>query len=332
MATQTATDKAPAKPGNVPATQKAAAPTISGTSKSITDMVESSISQMVMAGKLVLPPDYAVANALKSAYLMLQTVENRDHKKALEVCTRESVANALLDMVVQGLNVGKDQGYFIVFGNQLVFMRSYMGAMAVVKMVNPAVKDFAFAVVYEGDVFKYSLKNGQKTVVQHEQELANIDKANILAAYAIALDKDNNPIRTEISTIDEIHQAWKQSRNNPFDDKGDVKESSTHGKFASDMAQKTVINKLCKFIINSSSDNTLLKETVNKTYEVVDAAAVKAEISDAANAGPVLEIPAETITETAQAAEQSTQPEKSPPPAGDGQLPLTGATARKPGF
>jgi recombination protein RecT len=39
----------------------------------------------------------------------------------LQACTRDSIANALLDMAVQGLNPAKKQGYFIAYGKQLVF-------------------------------------------------------------------------------------------------------------------------------------------------------------------------------------------------------------------
>lgn len=51
----------------------------------------------------------------------------------MEVCSRESIANSLLDMVVQGLSPAKTQCYFIVYGNQLQLNRSYFGTQAVLK-------------------------------------------------------------------------------------------------------------------------------------------------------------------------------------------------------
>jgi recombination protein RecT len=164
--------------------------------------------------------------------------------------------------------------------------------MAVAQMVNPRIREFAYAVVYEGDTFKYGIKNGKKIVTVHEQDIKNVDKAKIVAAYCIALDKEGNPLRTEIFTIAEIHQAWKQSKMKPINDNGTVNENSTHGKFAAEMALKTVINKCCKGIINASSDNALLLERINRNEDLADRAEVESEIEEMANAGEVLEIEA----------------------------------------
>src|SRR5690625_2664860 len=79
------------------------------------------VNQMLQAGQLHVPADYSPDNALKAAWLNLQEVKDRNKKPALEVCTQASVANALLSMVVQGLDVNKKQGYFIVYGNHLAF-------------------------------------------------------------------------------------------------------------------------------------------------------------------------------------------------------------------
>ena len=274
--------------------------------RSIVDIVSDKIHAFLNSGELHLPKDYSVDNALKSAYLVLQTVEDRDKKPALEVCERSSIANALLDMIVQGLNPGKKQVYFIVYGKTLVAQRSYFGSMAVAEMVNPSIKDWGYDVVYEDDTFKYGIHNGKKSVIEHVQDLSNIDKAKIIAAYAMALDKDGNPIKAEVMTIDEIHQSWKQSKMNPIDDQGHVKESSVHGKFARDMALKTVINKVAKFIINASSDNALLLERINRNEELADTAGVQAEIEAKANTGSVIMIEEES-SKSAELSEKGTE-------------------------
>jgi recombination protein RecT len=157
-------------------------------------------------------------------------------------------------------------------------------------MVQPLIDDFAYAVVYEGDTFKYGIKNGKKTVLEHEQELENVDKKNIIGAYAIALNKAGEPLRSEIQTIDEIKQAWKQSKMNPVNEKGDVKSDSTHGKFTADMAMKTVINKLCKAIVNASSDKSILLERMNRAEDLSDRVSVEVEIEDQANTGDIIDI------------------------------------------
>jgi len=194
-------------------------------------------------------------------------------------------------MVVQGLNPIKNQVYFIVYGKTLTAQRSYFGSMAVAKMVQPLIDDFAYAVVYEGDKFKYGITNGKKNVLEHEQDLGNVDKKKIIGAYAIALDKTGDPIRSEIMTIEEIKQGWKQSKMNPVADNGTIKADSTHGKFTADMATKTVVNKLCKAIVNASSDKALLIETMRRGEDLADRAAAEAEIEEEANTGDVIDLP-----------------------------------------
>ena len=260
------------------------------------DVVATKVRGFMDNGELFLPKHYSPDNALKAAWLQLQSVVDKDGKLALQACTRDSIANALLDMIVQALNPMKSQCYWIVYGNKLTCQRSYMGAMAVAQMVEPKIGEFAFAVVYEGDIFKYGIKNGKKFVSEHTQDLDNVDKKKIKGAYCIALDNAGEPMRTEILTIAEIHQAWKQSKMNPFDDKGNIKDSSTHGKFTSQMALKTVINRTCKLIINASSDNALLLERINRNEDLADAAEAEAAIAENANTGPVLEIAPEMHT------------------------------------
>src|SRR5690625_5427349 len=86
--------------------------------KDITDSVNGSLARLQDDG-LTLPPNYNASNALKSAFFRLQQVQDRQKRPALEVCTTESIANSLLDMVVQGLSPAKTQCYFIVYGTEL---------------------------------------------------------------------------------------------------------------------------------------------------------------------------------------------------------------------
>jgi recombination protein RecT len=262
--------------------------------QSIVDIVGGKLNSYMTHGEIALPKDYSPANAMRFAWLALQDVTNKDGRPALEVCTKDSIANALLSMAVQALNVGKNQGYFIVYGNKLSFQRSYFGTMAVTKMVEPKVNDFAYAVVYQGDVFRYGIHLGKKMVTEHEQDIDNVDKTKIKAAYCIALDKTGAPYRTEIMTIDQIHQSWKQSKMNPFDEHGKLKPGSTHAKFTEDMCLRTVVNKCCKPIINTSTDSQLLLDIVRRTEDVADMAVVDEEIGERANQGPVIDVTAGT--------------------------------------
>lgn len=253
------------------------------------DIVAKKVRLFQENNELHLPADYSPENAMKSAWLILQSTQDKDKKPALQVCTTDSIANSLLDMVVQGLNPAKKQCYFIVYGNKLVCQRSYFGSMAVAKNVAGA-KDVYAQVVYKGDDFVYGINRGRKQVLKHEQKLENVKPENILAAYCVIEFGDERPPYTDIMTMDQIKTAWSKSKMNP-----DGKDS-THSQFSEEMAKKTVINRACKAYINSSSDgNLLLIKHFNRTEDALAEQEVEEEIAENAN-GDYIDIEA-TITE-----------------------------------
>lgn len=277
----------------------------------ISDVVAKKVRQFQQSGELHLPANYSPENAMKSAWLILQDTKNRDKKPVLQTCNRTSIANALLDMVVQGLNPAKKQGYFIAYGDQLVFQRSYFGTMALAKMVDDSIAEIVAEVVYEGDTFKYSMVRGRKEISIHEQALENINNKKIKAAYCMVINTDGEIVKTEIMTFDEIKQAWKQSQMNPVDEKGQVKAGSTHDKFTAEMAKKTVINRACKAILNSSSDSHLLRQSIARSSEIQAEVEVAEEIEANANTTPIDIVEAEyedipTCDEPVGAGEQQT--------------------------
>lgn len=213
----------------------------------ISDQVLARVNSFEQEGGINLPKNYSVSNSLKSAWLILQDVEDREHHKALSVCTKSSIANALFDMVLQGLSVSKNQGYFIVYGNKLDFQRSYFGTVALAKRAGGIKTEPVANVIYEGDEFVYTIdpKTGLMSVIKHEQTLENINDAKIKAAYAI-VTLANGQTQTTIMTIQQIHSAWNQGAT-----KGN---SPAHKNFPAEMCKKTVIGRACKMIINSSDD------------------------------------------------------------------------------
>ena len=243
--------------------------------KDVVDVVGKKVQEFVSRGELHLPPNYSVENAMKSAWLILQNTVDKDKRPVLQVCTRDSIANALLDMAVQGLNPAKKQGYFIAYGKQLVFQRSYFGTMAVTKRVAGA-KDIFAEIVYKGDEFEYTIKNGNKYITKHIQRIENVDPDNIVAAYCTIIFDDDRQF-TDVMTWPEIQKAWSKSKMNPD------KEGSTHKDFAQEMARKTVINRACKRYLNSSDDGSLLMYHVNRADEIAAEAEVEAEIEENAN-------------------------------------------------
>lgn len=264
--------------------------------KNIIDVVQSKVSGFVNAGELQLPSDYSPENALKSAFLILQDTENRDKKPVLTACSQNSIANSLLNMIVQGLNPEKKQCYFIAYGPSLACQRSYFGNMALAKRVNENIGEIIAEIVYNDDKLSYKIDRGKKNIVGHEQELENIDKNKIKAVYCIVLDKSGEPISTELMTISQIHQAWKQSKMNPFDNNEKLKVNSTHSKFTEDMCKKTVISKACKPIINSSNDSTILSRSITDTGDDVSEIIPEIEYRENANQIPI-DIQGETVPE-----------------------------------
>lgn len=250
--------------------------------KDTVDVVAEKVRQFQQAGEIHFPPNYSPENAMKSAWLTLQNTIDKDKNPVLSVCTRDSIANALLDMVIQGLNPAKKQGYFIAYGKTLVFQRSYFGTMAVTKNVVGAQDIFA-QVIYKGDDFEYSIERGRKVILKHVQRLENIEKGDIVAAYCTIVFGDNRPDYTEIMTIDEIKAAWSMSKMNP------ESAGSTHQKFSSEMVKKTVINRTCKAYINSSNDSGLVLDHFNRADDVRAEAEVDEEIMDNAN-GDVIDV------------------------------------------
>ncbi len=254
------------------------------------DLILKKVQVFENDGELALPENYSAPNALKSAWLMLQDVVDKNKKPALEVCTKASIANAMLNMVIQGLNPVKKQCYFIVYGQNLTLSPSYLGNKAVALRLDTDLKDIYAEVVYEGDVVKYSITLGQRSLISHEQEIGNINGANIIGAYAMAVTHDDVAKRTELMSMDEIKQAWMQSRMNPLTDKGHIKAGSTHAKFTAEMAKKTVTNRLCKHIIGASDDRNLVAKASKMTDDDAAKAQAQAQADEHGNTGDVIDI------------------------------------------
>lgn len=237
-------------------------------------------------GDLKLPTNYSPENAIRSAWLILQDVKNMEKRPALDVCTKESIANALLDMVLQGLSPVKKQCYFVVYGSKLTLQKSYIGNIAVSKRV-ANVKEVKAVPVYEGDVFKYeiNIETGRKKVTEHKQDFANIDPDKTAGAYAIVTE-NNDTSWTEIMTIKQIRKAWEM---------GNAKgQSPAHKNFTDEMACKTVVNRALKVAIGSSDDGDMFLD--EEQFDDIVTSGVKQQIADNANKKEIGITPTPTVT------------------------------------
>ncbi|EGO9014913.1 RecT protein [Enterococcus faecalis] len=220
--------------------------------KDVTDAVSNRIKGLEQDG-LQLPANYNASNALKSAWFAIQKVQDRNKRPALEVVTKESVANTLLDMVVQGLSPAKTQCYFVVYGKELQMQRSYFGTQAVLKRLSN-VKDIWAEVVHKGDVFRIGSEKGRTVVKEFEPDFANQDN-EIIGAFAVIEKNDGERVYT-VMTKKEIDKSWSKA-----------KTKNVQNDFPGEMAKRTVINRAAKTFINTSDDSDLLTDAINRTTE-----------------------------------------------------------------
>lgn len=255
--------------------------------KNITEEVLARVQDLNKKGDLVIPQGYSAENALKSAYLILSETIDKDKKPVLQSCSKPSIANSLLDMVIQGLSPAKKQCYFVAYGGKLQLMRSYMGTVAVTKRLKD-VKDVKAYCIYEGDEFEteFDIKTGTIKVSKFNPKFENIDLNKIKGAFALILGEDG-PVHTEIMSITQIKNSWNQGYA-----KG---KSGAHTNFTDEMAKKTVINRACKMFANTSDDSDILVGAFNNTDKAFDEKdmvsnvdyEIKEEIKEKANSKPI---------------------------------------------
>lgn len=191
-----------------------------------------------------LPKDYNHVNAIKASVLVLSELKDRNGRPFNEVCTPQSIQKALFSMATKGLDVSRNQAYYIVRNNQLCLHESYFGKVARVKRVYPDF-DPTPRVVYQGDVFEYTtdVKTGRMQLVKHEQKIENLDK-DFVGAYMYLPCPDGGQ-KLYIMTKKQIVTAWMKSSN---------KSMTVQHEFREKMIGKTIINSGCTMIINATPE------------------------------------------------------------------------------
>lgn len=258
--------------------------------KNLADNVQNRVLELTNKGRLNLPKNYSVGNALSSAWLIIQDLKDKNNKPALEVCTKESIANALLEMAILGLNPVKKQGYFIVYGNRLGWFTSYFGKCASIKRLKGIETEPIGTIIYEGDNVEIGYNElGEEIVLSHKTTWENKLKNNRVGAYATVIA--NGIKRYALMTKTEIKESWLK---NPS-----PSNKRDHVDFEGEFMKRTVINRLVKMILQTSNDDDLLAETMIKNedemYDAIQqdyiettANEVKDEIETKANASEQL--------------------------------------------
>lgn len=239
--------------------------------KDISAQVLAKVDTFQKSGELRIPKDYSPENALKSAYLVLTDPRNN----LLAKCTKESVANALLKMVVWGLSPLKKQCDFIPYGDKLECNPEYTGNIVLAKRYG-SLKWIKANAIFENDVFEFHVdaETGCKKIIKHEQSLESIGSKTLKGAYAIYQLEDGTT-DVEVMSMVQIKDAWNQ---------GAMKGNSpAHKNFPDQMAMKTVINRACKLLIRGSDDSVLYSgdenDDLNPVQREIDQNANVEEVS-----------------------------------------------------
>lgn len=253
--------------------------------KNITDKVFNTLSVYQSQGSVNFPQNYSVGNALKSAWLIYQ----QDAK--LQACDPNSVANALLDMCIGGLNPSKSQCYFVPMGNKCTLMTSYFGKQTMVKRIK-GVKDVRADVIYRDTKYELIVDVFGNDDIQITEPcpLDMRKNENIIGAWArIILDPEifGTDSFVTIMTLEDIQNAFNM---------GNAKGASkAHKSFLNEMAKKTAINRCIKNFVNTRDDQDIIIDVLNRTTSAEykdDYAEVQTKVVDV-QASEIVEMPKE---------------------------------------
>lgn len=257
-----------------------AAPTL----KSITDSTITQIMKYTEEKRLNLPANYSAPNAINALKLMIV-----DDDK-LKNCTLPSIANAMLNMCILGLNPAKRQCYPIAYGNKMGLMVSYHGNQLLAMRADPNIKDIVAEVVKEGEEFEFDHDvDGNYKILRHKKTLESMDSEEYVAGYATILYKDGREPKSIVMTWKQILKSWKKSPAKPFLEDGSLKDSSVHSQYTDAMAKRTLINAITKGIRNSADDASLFNEALDaveldekqaESQEIVESKTSSEEIVD----------------------------------------------------
>lgn len=241
----------------------------------ISTRVLAKVNEFEQTGELRIPKNYSVENSLKSAYLILSETKDKNKKPVLESCSVTSLSEALLKMVVWGLNPMKKQCYFVPYGGKIECIPDYTGKIAMAKRY-AGLKDIKAHAVFKDDTFEFEVDaaTGRKKVTKHTQTLESMGSNEFKGAYAI-MEMADGTFDVEIMSKPQIVAAWEQGHANGT--------SPAHKKFPDRMARKSVINRACDALIRSSDDSVLYEDEDERKIIDVPSENLNHEVKTKAN-------------------------------------------------
>lgn len=184
----------------------------------------------------VLPGHIRYESFERAALTAIQSAPN------IKDASRQSVYNSLLKAAQDGLVVDGREAALVIYnvkggGKIAQYMPMIAGVLKKIRN-SGQLSTISAHVVYKSDRFEYEL--GDNEGISHQPALS--DRGDAIAAYAIAHLKDGS-IQREVMSVEEIEGIRKSSR------------ASGSGPWVthwSEMARKTVIRRLSKYLPQSS--------------------------------------------------------------------------------
>lgn len=199
------------------------------------------INRNIRDNKITVPEGYNVSNEITMALMMIAQTEDKDHRPALESCTRESIMTQLRLMAQNGLSMAQKQCYPIVRGKKLCIDISYFGTISILKRIMPGY-DVRANVIYKDDTYDYIWNEETQCyqVTNIKSSIENRDKP-IVGAYGTIFEKATGKvIFSEVMSWKEILTSWSHA-----------KTDKVQKEFPQEMAKRTLIQRMCKLFLNT---------------------------------------------------------------------------------
>ena len=163
-------------------------------------------------------------------------------------CNRDSILISVMEACQLGLepNAIAGLGYLVPYGNKCQFIPGYKGYIKLALQSGQITSIWA-RVVHDGDMFDY--EEGDQPFIRHKPCLDG-KKGREIAVYAICKKKDGDK-QFEVMSFEEVEDIRKKSsagQRGPWKD--DWKQ----------MAKKTVVKQLCKYLELDSEKTSIAAE------------------------------------------------------------------------
>jgi len=309
-------------------TQDVAKPTVVGNAlqlKSLLEKKKNSIAEVA-------------ANTIKPERLLKMALTAASKTPLLYKCTKISIVRAVMDGAELGLDISGQLGsaYLIPFYNnkekyyEAVFMIGYRGLIDLSRR-SGEISTISATAVHENDFFECSY--GLSPDIIHRRPALGDDRGDIVGVYAVAVLTDGAK-QFEVmdkSEIDKIRALSKAGGSGPWKD------------FYDEMARKTVIRRLAKYLPLSVEVQTQLSRAVEREDEVlglgeITPPAIVPPTGDvgfgakAADTEPAIDIEPETTPEPAKSSPEEKKAETGTTAAKEKKTPpkTTGAATADP--